>query len=217
MLILGIDEAGRGPVIGSMVIAGVLMDSKHAEKLKKMGIKDSKLVIPEKREKLEKEIRKLAEEVHFILIPAYEIDEKRKRISLNELEALKMSEIIEKFKKKPDKIIIDLPDPDGHKFIARIKKYIELKTETIAEHKADVNYIEVSAASIIAKVERDREIRELEKKHGIKLNTGYSHDPHTIEFLEKLRGDYPDFVRKSWDTFRRIDGKKKQKKLFDWD
>jgi ribonuclease HII len=216
MLILGIDEAGRGPVIGPMIIGGVLLDEKDAPKLKKMGAKDSKMLTPEKRERLEIKIKKMAVEVHFIAIPASEIDEKRKRISLNELEAMKMAELIEKFENKPDKIIIDLPDPDGDKFINRIKKYIELKTLTIAEHKADVNHIEVSAASIIAKVERDRQIAELEKKHGIKLRTGYSHDPFTIEFLEKLDGEYPDFVRKSWATAKRIIEKKTQKKLSDW-
>jgi len=216
MLILGIDEAGRGPVIGPMVIGGVLLDEKDGPRLKKMGAKDSKLLTPEKRRSLQKAIVKMAVEVHFIAIPATEIDEKRKRISLNELEAMKMAELIEKFENKPDKIIIDLPDPDGDKFINRIKKYIELKTLTIAEHKADINYVEVSAASIIAKVERDRQITELEKKYGIKLKTGYSHDPFTIDFLEKLDGEYPDFVRKSWETFKRIANKKLQKKLSDW-
>jgi ribonuclease HII len=216
MLILGIDEAGRGPVIGPMVIGGVLLDEKDGPKLKKMGAKDSKMLTPEKRQSLQKVIMKMAVEVHFIAIPATEIDEKRKRISLNELEAMKMAELIEKFENKPDRIVIDLPDPDGDKFIKRIKKYIELKTETIAEHKADINHIEVSAASIIAKVERDRQIAELEKRYGITLRTGYSHDPFTIEFLEKLDGEYPDFVRKSWETFKRIANKKLQKKLSDW-
>jgi len=216
MLILGIDEAGRGPVIGPMVIGGVLLDEKDGPRLRKLGVKDSKMLTPEKRQKLEKKIMEMAVEVHFIAISASEIDEKRKRISLNELEAMKMAELIENFKNKPDKIIIDLPDPDGNKFIRRIKKYIDLDIETIAEHKADVNYVEVSAASIIAKVERDRQIAELEKKYGIKLRTGYPHDPFTIEFLEKLEGETPDFVRKSWETFKRIVDKKLQKKLSDW-
>ena len=216
MLILGIDEAGRGPVIGPMVIAGVLLDEKKGQSLKKLGAKDSKMLTPEKREKLEPKIRKLAKEVHSIKIPATEIDEKRKVMSLNELEALKMAELIEMFQNRADRVIIDLPDPNGDKFVKRIRKYIDLDVETIAEHKADVKYVEVSAASIIAKVERDREIREIEKKHGIKLRTGYSHDPFTIAFLEKLGKESPDFIRKSWETFKRISGKKGQKKISDW-
>jgi len=216
MLVLGIDEAGRGPVIGPMVIAGVLLDNSKEAALRKMGARDSKLLTPEKREKLEPKIRKLAKEVHFIKIEAPEIDEKRRHMSLNELEALKMAELIEAFDNKPDKVIIDLPDPDGDKFVNRIKKYIALDIETIAEHKADVHYVEVSAASIIAKVERDREIAHIEQKHGIKLRTGYSHDPFTIDFLEKLEGETPDFVRKSWDTFKKVLDRKGQKKLLDW-
>ncbi len=216
MLVLGIDEAGRGPVIGPMVIAGVLIDDSKGPALRKMGAKDSKMLTPEKREKLEPKIRKLAVEVHFIKIEAPEIDEKRKHMSLNELEALKMAELIEAFDNRPEKIILDLPDPDGDKFINRIKKYIALDIKTIAEHKADVNYVEVSAASIIAKVERDRAIASIEKKHGIKLRTGYSHDPFTIDFLEKLEGETPDFVRKSWDTFKKVLDRKGQKKLLEW-
>jgi ribonuclease HII len=216
MLVLGIDEAGRGPVVGSMVIAGVLIDDSKCARLRKMGVKDSKQVPPEKREKLDPQIRKMAVEVHHIEVSAQEIDEKRKRMSLNELEALKMAELIEKFETKPEKIIIDLPDPDGNMFINRIKKYIDLDMTVIAEHKADVNHPEVSAASIIAKVERDREIAELEKKHGITLKTGYPHDPFTIEFLEKLQGEAPDFVRKSWDTFKKVLDRKYQKKMSEW-
>jgi ribonuclease HII len=217
MLILGIDEAGRGPVVGPMVIGGVLIEESLEKKLKKLGAKDSKQLTPAKREELEPKIRKMAKEVHFISIEASEIDEKRKRISLNELEAMKMAELIEKFENKPDRIIIDLPDPDGKMFERRIRKYIDLNAKIIAEHKADVNHVVVSAASIIAKVERDRAVREIEKKYGISLKTGYSHDPFTIEFLEKLEGEAPDFVRKSWETFKRITEKKFQKKLFDWD
>ena len=215
-MVLGIDEAGRGPVIGSMVIAGVLLDEKKSPTLKRLGAKDSKLLTPKKREELETKVRELAKEVHFLKVSASEIDEKRKVMSLNELEAMKMAELIESFDNRPDKIIIDLPDPTESKFINRIKKYIPLDIETIARHKADRDYVEVSAASIIAKVERDKEILELEKKHGITLKTGYPHDPFTIEFLEKLDGKYPDFVRKSWDTIRKVMSRKGQKKLGDW-
>ena len=90
------------------------------------------------------------------------------------------------------------------------------KVKLVAEHKADYKYVVVGAASIIAKVERDRRMRELEKETGLELSSGYPADPHVINFLEKWLKDnkeFPDFVRKSWITAHRLVGKKKQSKL----
>lgn len=221
MLVLGIDEAGRGPVVGSMFIAGVLVSEENEKKLKELGVKDSKMLSEKQRERLRKHIERLASEIHFVEITASEIDQKRKYMSLNELEALKISELIETFKKKARRLIIDCPDPTGTKFMRRIDKYVSLEKlgleEKIVEHKADVNYPSVSAASIIAKTERDRHVKELEKKFKIVLRTGYSHDPAAIAFLENHKGEFPEFVRKSWDTAKRIKNKKLQKKLLEWD
>jgi ribonuclease HII len=191
---------------------------KTAEKLKKLGVKDSKLLTPKQRVKLEKEVKKHAVEIHFVEITAREIDELRKRMSLNEVEAMKMCELIEQFKHTPDRIVIDLPDPDGNKFIRRMQKYTDFPCKIIAEHKADVNYPSVSAASIVAKTIRDALVREIEAKYEIKVRTGYSHDQETIRFLEECvkNGKYPEFVRESWDTAKRLRDKKHQKKLSDW-
>ena len=219
MLVLGIDEAGRGPVLGSMFIAGALIDENHDHALKNDGVKDSKLVTPANRTRLAKKIRQIAKEIHFVEITAREIDEKRKVMSLNELEALKIAELIESFKKKPEKIIIDAPDPDASNFTRRIKKYTSLKDmQVVSEHKADVHYAPVSAASIIAKTERDKSIRALERKHKVKLGTGYSHDARAIAFLEECskRDSWPDFVRHSWETSRRVKNAKFQKKIFEF-
>lgn len=215
MLVLGIDEAGRGPVVGPMVIAAVLMEGKDEKYLRSLGVRDSKLVEPEKREGLAPIIRKTAKEVHYVAISALEIDDKRKVMSLNELEAVKIAELIEAFKAKPERAFIDAPDPDANVFCARIRKYLNEPPKMTCEHKADVNYPCVSAASIIAKVERDREVRLLEEKWG-KIGTGYPHDPQTIRFLAnwlKEKGEFPDFVRKSWVTAQRMLEKPKQRRI----
>lgn len=218
MLILGIDEARRGPVLGPMIIAGVLLDERNERKFIELKVKDSKLLTPKKRVALEKEIKRIAEEIHIVEISAQEIDEKRKRMSLNELEAMKMVECLELFEKKPDKIIIDLPDPNNHMFIRRMSKYADIKPPIVAEHKADVKYPVVSAASIIAKVFGDARLREFEKEHG-PLGVGYPHDERTIKFLEKCmeKGEFPDIVRKSWITAKRIRERKYQKKLSEYE
>jgi len=207
----------KGPVIGPMVIAGVLVSEKNEKKLKKIGVRDSKMLTAKKREELAPMIKRLAEEIHVIEVPAKEIDEKRKIMSLNELEAMHMAELIEKFR-KPGLIIIDVPDPVGKKFIYRIKKYTKIECRVIGEHKADVNYPPVSAASIIAKVERDKKIREIERKNKVRIGIGYPSDPITIKFLEECvkKKEFPDFVRKSWITAKRIMDKKHQKTLLEW-
>jgi len=212
-MILGIDEAGRGPVIGPMVIGGVLVNDEDA--LKKLKVRDSKLVPPDKREELYGKIKDVAIETHFVSISAKEIDNYRKKGSLNELEAMKMAELIETFTKKPEWIFIDLPDPTAEGFINRIKKYTRLEAKVTAEHKADQNYPVVSAASIIAKVERDRAVRELEKRYNVELGTGYPHDERAIKYIEECakRDERPPIIRYSWATAKRIYDRKKQASL----
>ena len=86
----------------------------------------------------------------------------------------------------------------------------------ISEHKADINYPVVSAASVIAKVERDAEIKKLSEKFG-DVGSGYPHDDETIAFLRKYLLKYnelPPFARKSWETIKALQSEKFQKKLF---
>ena len=220
MLVLGIDEAGRGPVVGSMMIAGVLADEDKLEELKSMGCKDSKMLSPSQREQIGKKIEITAKEIRLVEITANQIDSMRRVMSLNEIEARKIAELIEKFENKPDKVIIDCPDPEPSRFLARLRKYLDVKDyQFVIEHKADVNYPIVSAASIMAKLARDMHVKELGEKYGLKLGTGYSHDEEAIKaienFLEK-DGKLPPFVRKSWETSKRIVEKKEQKKLSDF-
>lgn len=193
-----------------MVIAGVLISDSENANMKDLGIKDSKLLSPNRRKFLFNEVKKLAKEVHFVEIPAHEIDSLRRKMSLNEVEGMKIAELIEKFKKRPDKIVIDLPDPNAAMFIRRISKYADVKEEIIAEHKADANWPAVSAASIIAKVTRDNVVASLEKKYG-EMGSGYPADERTIAFLKKHKGEEFDFVRYSWSTAKRTIGKKSKK------
>jgi len=202
MLIAGVDDAGRGSVIGPLTIAGVLMKIEDLPKLRELGVKDSKLLSPQRREKLVVEIKQIAEKHTVIKLLPKEIDtvvETGKKLHrLNRLEAQTMAKIIETL--KPDKAYVDASDVLEERFKQHILECLTFKVEIVSEHKADRKYPIVSAASIIAKVERDKEIAELTKKYG-DLGSGYPTDPKTISFLqqclEKL-GEYPDFVRKSW-------------------
>ncbi|MBD3155298.1 MAG: ribonuclease HII [Candidatus Aenigmarchaeota archaeon] len=217
MLIMGIDEAGRGPVIGPMVLCGVAINEEKEGELKKINVKDSKVLTAKKREDLSGKIEKIARHTVVIRVPAHKIDTNRKKgVNLNQIEALKMAEIINMV--RPDRVYIDSPSYNSHKFSDYLLSKLEDKNiEIIAENYADKKYPVVSAASIVAKVDRDSQIEKLEKEVGEPIGVGYPHDEVTIKHLEKLarenKGKMPRYVRTSWDTTRQIIRKYEQRKL----
>ena len=208
MLMAGVDEAGRGSVIGPLVIAGVSLEENDLPKLVDIGVKDSKLLSPQKRETLAKQIRELALNCHVVFLSPVEIDkvvETGKRLHrLNRFEAQAMARVITIL--KPDVVYVDASDVLAERFGEHIAENLDFKPKIVSEHKADLSYPIVSAASILAKVERDNVISYLQKKHG-NLGCGYPSDSKTINFLGawiRKFGSYPDFVRKSWKTSKRI-------------
>ncbi len=207
----GIDEAGRGPVIGSLVMACVCLDEKSIRKLKGLGVRDSKKMTPKKREELEPVIKELALEWSTIKITPQEIDKLRKKKSLNVIEADKTAELILSLTVKPSKIFVDATDSIAKNYEKKIiDQIVKLNPEykipkMVCEHRADDKYIPASAASVIAKVERDREIEELKKEYG-NIGSGYPSDERTQKFVRKLvrEGSLPSFVRRSWGTVNKL-------------
>ncbi|MFH1637905.1 MAG: ribonuclease HII [Candidatus Woesearchaeota archaeon] len=207
-LICGIDEAGRGPLIGPMVISGVVLEEKDGIKLKGLGVKDSKLVLQPKRVKLEKEIMRIAKSYKVIVVPAKEIDDALESadMNLNKLEAVKTAMIINAL--KPSAAIVDCPSNNIEAYEAYLRIFLKDKNiKLIVEHKADLNHIESAAASILAKVRREEEISNLKKKFG-DFGSGYPSDPKTKEFLKKNYNKCPEIFRKSWSTFQKVVGQK---------
>ena len=201
-----------------MTIGGVVDTEKSEVSYREMGCKDSKLLTPKRREELAQKVRNAAKEIAVITISAKEIDSMRKVMSLNEVEAKKIAELIMGLKEKPDKIIIDCPDTDPNTFIQRMRKYLGPDFNAIAEHKADVKYPIVSAASIIAKDEREKWVEKTKEKYG-EIGSGYPADPVTKEFLKNYfeeHGKLPPFARKSWDTSKRMMDEKLQANLSDY-
>ncbi|MBS3090323.1 ribonuclease HII [Candidatus Pacearchaeota archaeon] len=223
MLILGIDDAGRGPIIGPMVLAGVLIEKKDEAHLRKIGVKDSKKVTPKRREILAVEIKKIAKDYHASITLPLEIDSRALNgLNLNNIEAIKSAEIINKLNKSQERIevVIDCPSPNIPKWREYILKHIHEPDNLIfkVEHKADVNHIACSAASIIAKVTRDSEIEEIKKRIGVDFGSGYPSDPVTISFLQKHGKKYKKegIIRETWQTWQNFKGKKEQKNLKDF-
>lgn len=208
MIIAGVDEAGRGCVIGPLVVAGVAVKSENLPLLSELGVKDSKQLTAKKREALYPEIIKLTHSYHTIKVLPYLIDKAvrstKTLYKLNRLEAQTMAKIIEEL--KPDEAYVDAADVVQERFGEHIKECLTIKPAIISRHKADKTYPVVSAASIIAKVERDREIEVIKEKYG-DCGTGYLADERTTVFLKRMlqenNGDYPRCVRKSWEPARR--------------
>jgi ribonuclease HII len=215
-LLCGIDEAGRGPVIGPLVICGVMIEEKEENKLKDIGVKDSKLLTPDQREKLFGLLKDKVKHKILIINPS-EIDDalRSNEINLNWLEAIKSAEIINSL--NPDKAILDCPSTNIKAYTTYLTNLLKDKnTKIIAEHKADFNYPVVGAASILAKVTRDREIEKIKRKIGQNFGSGYPSDPSTREFLLKNYSKYPEIFRKEWASYKEAASTKKQKNLSDY-
>jgi ribonuclease HII len=219
-LILGIDDAGRGPVIGPMILAGCLLTPEAEKELKKLGVKDSKELSPGKREFLVEKIKERIETFEIVLSTAEEIDENLTRgNNLNNLEAEKTAEIINKINKgyKKIKVIVDCPSVSIEKWKDLLKTKINnlSNLEISCEHKADRNHVSVSAASILAKSTREKEMDKLREKYGREIGSGYTSDPATITFLEKNAYKHKDsgIFRKTWETWKKAFEKIGQRKL----
>ncbi len=206
MLIGGIDEAGRGPVLGPMIVAMVIADEKALDKFKAYGVKDSKKLSPYMREKLYAIIKEESRYVASLTIEPHEIDEavfNGHRLTV--LEAEKMAALINKVD-VIDIIYIDAAHIDANYFKNIIQSNLTRNMNIVCEHNADERYVSVSAASIIAKVERDKIIKKLKEMYG-DFGSGYPSDQKTINFLKQWINTHdtlPPFARKSWSTIKKL-------------
>ncbi|MDI6888031.1 MAG: ribonuclease HII [Candidatus Thermoplasmatota archaeon] len=205
-IICGIDEAGRGPVIGPIVIAGIALDDRDIDKLTALGVKDSKRHTPAKREKLAEEIKKIAN-YEIIVITAQELNIKMEFATLNDIEVNCFAEIIKRL--KPEIAYVDSVDVNEERFATQLLSKLDFNLNIISKHKADELYIIVSGASILAKVIRDNEIKKIEQELNTVIGSGYPGDRRTIEFVTRLLKDKKEspYIRKFWKTVKRLSSK----------
>jgi ribonuclease HII len=212
--IVGIDEAGRGPVIGPLVIAGVVIEPSQEEALIEWGVRDSKDLTSRRRELLDRQIRQLAKQVEVLEVSAQDIDKQRRlKRSLNVLEADWMAQVLNRLTWQT--AYVDASDVNAERYGRMIATQLKTPRKIISEHKADSMYPVVAAASIIAKVQRDRRIQEFHRSYG-DFGSGYPNDPKTKRFLvEWLRShdDFPAIVRDTWETAQNLRAQKWQRKL----
>jgi len=190
-------------------VAGVTVTRAEARVLKGIGVKDSKRLTRNQRESLYPEILRHARKVRWLGITPQEIDavvtRGRKLRRLNYLEAVYFARVIDGLGAL--KVTVDASDILPTRFRDDILANLETKCDVSAHHKADRDYPVVSAASIVAKVERDRSVELLRRVHG-DFGSGYPSDPVTRSFfIERMkRGKpLPSYVRRSWKTWPRLE------------
>lgn len=202
MKTLGMDEAGRGCVIGPLVVAGVVVSPEQMRVLGELGVRDSKRHTRAQREKLAAEIERLAQRIWAIEIGPSDLEE-----NLTEVELRALGQIIRE--SKADRVYVDLPvgPPSRERFIRALRERVGTEEfELVAENRADARYPVVSAASIVAKVRRDRAVERLRREYG-DFGWGYPSEPKTRAFLKEFyerTGRFPQCVRRKWRTLQRL-------------
>ena len=204
-MIMGVDEAGRGPVIGPMVVCGAAVASDSIDQIESMGLKDSKLLTPKKREAFALQLKDLCRYELMVVEPCQIDSRVPNEETLNALEVECFSRVIGSL--KPKTVYVDSCDVNAERFGLNIKKGLDFELEVVSRHHADRDYPIVSAASILAKVHRDSLVEKISEEMGEDVGSGYPHDQVTIDFLKsyyKKNKRMPDCVRKSWKTTENV-------------
>ncbi|MFZ0699292.1 MAG: ribonuclease HII [Thermoplasmata archaeon] len=214
--VLGVDEAGRGPVVGPLIVGGFAMDEERLDHLRELGVRDSKELAPHLREKIYEELGRCGRRETIALMPP-EIDAAVTRGALNLLEARAFAEMIGRM--RPDRAYIDACDANAPRFGRLVRRLSHWEGEVVSRHKADRDIPVVGAASIVAKVVRDRAMVELGKELGAEIGSGYQTDPVTIAFLKDHLphvGERPYWLRSSWRTTARLMAERSARTLDDF-
>ena len=214
LMFCGLDEAGRGPMVGPLVVGAVWYADESVPR--ELGAKDSKKLTPAQRERLYDRIAETAD--HWVVVPisAADLDEAMTRNNLNEVEMQLFARAASSF--SCDIVQVDCPEVNTERFGNILSQMIG-GTRVDARNKADVVFPTVSAASIMAKVTRDRMIEDIKKELGIDVGSGYPSDPTTKAFVENWINEYhtvPPHTRRSWKPVKDLMSKKAATTLDDW-
>jgi len=218
MKLLGIDDAGRGPVIGPMTLAGIIIDEKDYHKIKALNARDSKLLTPLQRRTIAEQLRPNFTH-HIVTSSPKQIDDSS---NLNYLEAIKTAQIINHLTENETeqvKAIVDCPSVNIQAWSQDVQKLLENKNVILScEHKADRDHPIVGAASILAKERREEEMFKLRQKYKVDFGSGYPADPKTKKFIQDNfdKEKYAPIIRFSWNTIKKLFKTKiaNQQKLF---
>jgi len=214
--VIGCDEAGRGCVLGALVMAAFAVPAEREQELKEAGAKDSKELSAQKREELAKTLGAMGKYMTRHISAAEINTAMIRKKSLNELEAEVIAELLDAFVLSLQKskipvstIYVDSPDPVPKKYEQRIRKHAKnlAKIKIVSDNHSENKYPCVATASIMAKTERDFELEKIHKIFkGEDIGCGYTHDKVTIEFVRKHLHDekLAPYLRTQWKTVKNM-------------
>ncbi|MEM4699736.1 MAG: ribonuclease HII [Candidatus Nezhaarchaeales archaeon] len=200
---VGVDEAGRGCVVGPLFVAAAAFTEEGLERLREAGVRDSKRLSRRRREELEGLIRREAAFLGLRRVDPWVIDSR----NINEAEVEAVASLLSELRGRLEGAEVEAVTVDLFGREEELRDLINKAfpgAEARLVHGADALFTECSAASIIAKVERDRFIDWLKRAYG-DFGSGYSSDPRTVEWLAAAAasGRLPPWVRRSWRTLLR--------------
>jgi len=202
--VLGLDEAGRGSWLGPLVVGLVAVPRSSLRAVQATGARDSKMLSPQRRETILEQLEQCAQ-TRFVEAPPAMIDRHVAVGRLNDLEARLFGTLARPF--APAEARVDACDPNARRFAAAVSRHAGPAVRVLAAHHMDATDPLVGAASIVAKVQRDRAIRQLATELGEEIGSGYPSDPVTVRFVRRCvdpRAPLPSWLRASWAPTRRI-------------
>ena len=194
----GVDEAGKGPVLGSLFAGAVAVDDPARLPA---DVDDSKRLTDDVRERIDAELR--ADDrvrVAVAEITPARIDDPE--TDMNTLTVAAQADALSRVVRDGDTGIVDASDTSERRFARRVREHATVDVDLTAEHGADSTHELVAAGSVVAKVARDAQMTALEAEYGA-VGSGYPSDPTTRAFLADYvdaHGDLPPFARASWST-----------------
>ena len=204
--VVGIDEAGRGAWIGPLVVGAVAVARGALASVAETGARDSKTLSPERREEILVRLERCAV-VRSVEASPCEVDRHVVHGQLNALEARLFGSLARPF--APAEARVDACDANARRFGSSVARHAGPNVRVVARHHADATDALVGAASIVAKVRRDRAIRALAVSLGAEIGSGYPSDPVTVRFVARSvdrAASLPPWLRGSWSTTRRVIG-----------
>ncbi len=214
--LVGVDEAGRGPVLGPLVVAAIAVPLSSEATLREMGVRDSKKLQANRRDRLAGELTMYHHRV--VEVPAEDVDALRSTASLNVIEARLFASTVlgvleELGPEGRASVYLDAADATESTFERHFRGALGddpragRVVHVVSRHEADDLFPVVSAASILAKTRREEALARLRKELGDDIGSGYPSDGRTIAFLEKWiteKGVLPPHTRASWRTAQRL-------------
>ncbi len=203
-IVVGVDEAGRGSLVGPLVVGAFAVREDRLDELVGAGARDSKRLSPDARLRAYRALLAVGR-ADSASLPPSTIDRAVRRHGLNRLEAAAFGRLVRR--SGASVAYLDACDANAARFGQEVARHTGGSIRLVARHHADRDLPIVGAASIVAKVRRDRWVAGLARRLATDVGSGYPSDPTTVAFVRRRLAEDPSaprWVRRSWATMQRV-------------